>query len=375
MNILEVIPYFTFARGGDVAVCYNLTRQFTDKGHDVTILTTNFEYNKEDTDTIDNLQMVNVDYKFNFALFIYSPQMKKWLDENIKNFDIIHMHELRSYQNIVVMEYAKKYNIPYIIQPHASTPTNVGQSLFKKLFDVFFGNKLMQNASHIIAVSDYEAKYDKLMTNAPVEVVYNGMNVDEFENIDSYDTFLEGIPYILYFGRLDSLKGINYIIEAFAQLPDEFREYKLVIAGKISDYKKTLDEIITKYDIKDRVIFTGFVDEADKNAIYRDAKLFVNPVKYMGGVALTVFESILAGTPVVVTRQSGEVIEKIDAGIIVEYADIEQLKDAIITSLTDTKLTQRQLENGQNYIKNNLQWCDVADHILEIYEKYIKKGE
>ena len=375
MNILEVIPYFTFASGGDVAVCYNLTRQFTDKGHDVTILTTNFEYNKEDTDTIDNLQMVNVDYKFNFALFIYSPQMKKWLDENIKNFDIIHMHELRSYQNIVVMEYAKKYNIPYIIQPHASTPTNVGQSLFKKLFDVFFGNKLMQNASHIIAVSDYEAKYDKLMTNAPVEVVYNGMNVDEFENIDSYDTFLEGIPYILYFGRLDSLKGINYIIEAFAQLPDEFREYKLVIAGKISDYKKTLDEIITKYDIKDRVIFTGFVDEADKNAIYRDAKLFVNPVKYMGGVALTVFESILAGTPVVVTRQSGEVIEKIDAGIIVEYADIEQLKDAIITSLTDTKLTQRQLENGQNYIKNNLQWCDVADHILEIYEKYIKKGE
>lgn len=375
MNILEVIPYFTFARGGDVAVCYNLTRQFTDKGHDVTILTTNFEYNKEDTDTIDNLQMVNVDYKFNFALFIYSPQMKKWLDENIKNFDIIHMHELRSYQNIVVMEYARKYNIPYIIQPHASTPTNVGQSLFKKLFDVFFGNKLMQNASHIIAVSDYEAKYDKLMTNAPVEVVYNGMNVDEFENIDSYDTFLEGIPYILYFGRLDRLKGINYIIEAFAQLSDEFREYKLVIAGKISDYKKTLDEIITKYDIKDRVIFTGFVDEADKNAIYRDAKLFVNPVKYMGGVALTVFESILAGTPVVVTRQSGEVIEKIDAGIIVEYANIEQLKDAIITSLTDTKLTQRQLENGQNYIKNNLQWCDVADHILEIYEKYMKKGE
>ena len=54
---------------------------------------------------------------------------------------------------------------------------------------------------------------------------------------------------------------------------------------------------------------------------------------------------------------------------------MEQLKDAIITSLTDTKLTQRQLENGQNYIKNNLQWCDVADHILEIYEKYIKKGE
>ena len=155
MNILEVIPYFTFARGGDVAVCYNFTRQFTDKGHDVTILTTNFEYNKEDTDTIDNLQMVNVDYKFNFALFIYSPQMKKWLDENIKNFDIIHMHELRSYQNIVVMEYAKKYNIPYIIQPHASTPTNVGQSLFKKLFDVFFELNIHDHI-HVLYFHNYQ---------------------------------------------------------------------------------------------------------------------------------------------------------------------------------------------------------------------------
>ena len=96
MNILQVIPYFAFKRGGDVNVCYNLSKQLTSMGHNVTILTTTFEYNKEDTDLVDNLTMVPIDYEFNLALFIYAPKMKKWLDKNITKYDIIHLHELRS---------------------------------------------------------------------------------------------------------------------------------------------------------------------------------------------------------------------------------------------------------------------------------------
>ena len=165
------------------------------------------------------------------------------------------------------------------------------------------------------------------------------------------------------------------IIEAFSKLPPEFSNYKLIIAGKINDYKKTLDEIIQKHNLKDRVIFTGFIKQSEKIALFKDASLFVNPVKYMGGVSLTVFESILAGTPVIVTRQSGEVIEKIDAGLIVKYADVDELKDTMIKSLTDEKLTQKQLENGQNYIYNNLSWSDVTDKIIEVYKKHVNKGD
>ena len=54
-----------------------ISKQLTSMGHNVTILTTTFEYNKEDTDLVDNLTMVPIDYEFNLALFIYSPKMKK----------------------------------------------------------------------------------------------------------------------------------------------------------------------------------------------------------------------------------------------------------------------------------------------------------
>ena len=107
MKILQVIPYFAFTRGGDVNVCYNLSKQLIAKGHEVSILTTTFDYNPEDTASIPNLTMIPVEYKFNLALFIYSPKMKEWLDMHIAEYDIIHLHELRSYQNNIIIKYAK----------------------------------------------------------------------------------------------------------------------------------------------------------------------------------------------------------------------------------------------------------------------------
>ncbi len=379
MNILQVIPYFAFTRGGDVNVCYNLTKQFTQMGHNVTILTTTFDYNKEDTENIPNLTMVPIEYKFNLALFIYSPKMKEWLENNIENYDIIHLHELRSYQNNIVIKYAKKFNIPYILQPHASTPKHVNKSVIKYIYDFFYGNRIMKNATTTIAVSEEEAYFDRLMDAKDVRVIYNGMNLEDFENLPEKGTFKNKnnitSPYILYLGRIDALKGINYIIEAFGKLPDDYSQYKLVIAGKITDYKKELDKIIKRYNLENKVIFTGFVEEEDKISIYHDAELFVNPVKYMGGVSITVFESLLSNTPVIVTKESGELIEKINAGSIVEYGDVESLKNEIITSLEDKELTKKQVLNAQRYIKNNLDWKNVSDRILDIYSEAIRGSE
>lgn len=378
MKILQVIPYFAFVRGGDVNVCYNISREFTHKGHKVTILTTSFDYNKEDTDSIENLEMVPVDYKFNLALFIYSPDIKKWLKEHVEEYDIIHLHELRSYQNNVVVKFAKKHNIPYILQPHASTPKHVNKSFIKNIYDFAYGNNIMQNATTTIAVSEEEAYYDKLMHAQDVQVIYNGMNISDFENLPPYGKYLDRnihSPYILYLGRLDKLKGIDILIQAFSRLPEEFNQYKLVIAGKKTPYQEELEEIIKKENITDKVIFTGFVEEEDKISMYHDASLFVNPVKYMGGVSITVFESLLSGTPIIVTPESGELVKKIDAGSLVEYGDINSLKEEIVKSLTDKEMTQKQVTRGQKYIKENLNWDKVSDKILKIYEDAIGRNE
>lgn len=216
------------------------------------------------------------------------------------------------------------------------------------------------------------------MNAKDVQVIYNGMNIQDFNQIPKGEYKKKnGInsPYLLYLGRLDKLKGIDHIIEAFSLLPEEFSEYKLIIAGNITEYKKELDVIIKNNKLEDKVIFTGFIAEKDKINIFADAELFITPVKYMGGVSITVLESILADTPVIVTLESGEIIEKIDAGTIVEYGDVTALKNEIIHSLTDKEMVEKQLKNGQDYIKNNLEWENVSKKILGIYEKIIENGE
>ena len=379
MNILHVIPYFAFTRGGDVNVCYNLSKQLIEKGHNVTILTTTFDYNPEDTAVIENLTMVPVEYKFNLALFIYSPKMKEWLDRHITDYDIIHLHELRSYQNNIVIKYAKKHDIPYVLQPHASTPKHIDKRLIKEAYDFVYGNRIMKNAACTIAVSKEEAYYDKQMNARWIEVVYNGMDLEQFTTLPPRGCFKQRYdidsPYILYLGRIDKLKGISHVIESFAQLPEKYADYKLVIIGKITDYKSKLDEVISRYDIEDKVIFTGFIAEDEKIMAYHDAEVFVNPVKYMGGVSITVFESILSDTPVVVTKESGELVEEIDGGIIVDYGDIDQICGAVTTLLEDKDLADKKLENAKEYINSNLSWSHVCDKIINIYKKAIQEAK
>ena len=61
--------------------------------------------------------------------------------------------------------------------------------------------------------------------------------------------------------------------------------------------------------------------------------------------------------------------------MIVEYGDVESLKNEIITSLEDKELTKKQVLNAQRYIKNNLDWKNVSDRILDIYSEAIRGSE
>ena len=108
---------------------------------------------------------------------------------------------------------------------------------------------------------------------------------------------------------------------------------------------------------------------------YRDAEAFVNPVRYMGGVSITVFESILSDTPVVVTKESGELVEEIDGGIIVDYGDINQICGAVTTLLEDKDLADKKVEKAKEYINSNLSWSKVCDKIIEIYNKAIGEAK
>ena len=116
MKILQVIPFFSPKFGGSVTVPYELSRELVKRNHEVTIITTDFGFDSQYAKTIQDagVNVIPFHCLANVGLFLYSPSMKIWLEKNLKGFDIIHLHNFRSYQNNVIRTFAVKYGIPIL---------------------------------------------------------------------------------------------------------------------------------------------------------------------------------------------------------------------------------------------------------------------
>ena len=95
-------------------------------------------------ETIDGIKIIRFKNLSNYlAKFhnIYLPLwITKWVKNNVKNYDIVHMHDFFTYLNIITGKYCRKYNIPYVVQPHwsANFLPERWKSWIKKIFFKLF---------------------------------------------------------------------------------------------------------------------------------------------------------------------------------------------------------------------------------------------
>lgn len=380
MNILQVIPYFTPKRGGDVNVCYNLSKQLVKCGHEVTIITTDFEFDEEYVKTNEEVNVIPFKCIANLGLFLYSPKMKKWTKDNIKNFDVVHLHDFRSYQNNVIYKYAKKYKIPYALQAHGSVLPFFAKQRLKKLYDSFWGYEILKDASKVIALTKTEVEqYKKMGVNEnKIEIVPNGIDLTEYENLPKRGEFRRKYlikdeeKIVLFVGRLHKTKGLELLVKAFADLLKKLDSIKLVFVGPDDGYQSTLERVIQELKIDTKVVFIGFVSNNEKMAAYVDADVFVTPSFF--GFPVTFLEACACSTPIITTKR-GDKLDWIHdkVGYVVEY-DKDQLRDAIFKVLSERELRKRFGEEGKRLVMKKFGWKKIIEYIEQLYEKIIQTG-
>jgi len=382
MKILQVIEYFTPKRGGSVNSVYNLSKELAKNGHEVTIITTDFQFDKKYAETIhdEGVEVIPFPYNFNIGLFLYSPKIKSWLKENIKDFDIVHMHNFRSYQNSVVYRYAKKYNVRYILQAHGSVLPFFAKIELKKIYDLIWGKRILQYSSRFIAVSNNEVTQYKEMgiESEKLIVIPNGIEVvseNEKKQEKGYfrkkyrisDDFL-----ILYLGRIHKIKGIDFLIQAFKKLTNKISNIHLVIIGPDDGYYNNMIEIIKNNKLEDKITLVGFLDGTEKYAAYYDSDVFVYPSKYEI-FGMSPFEAIQFDTPIIVSDGCGcgDYIKTANCGKVVRYNDIDDLVENIQLLINDHNLSTCFIENGKKFIANNLTWEKISKKVELVYEDCI----
>ncbi|HJP94527.1 MAG TPA: glycosyltransferase family 1 protein [Pyrinomonadaceae bacterium] len=178
--------------------------------------------------------------------------------------------------------------------------------------------------------------------------------------------------YILSVGSIQPRKNLARLVRAYASLRGEYsadKLPKLVLAGKCA---WLFDETLRALDqtgLKDTVVLTGYVPEADLPALYSGALCFVYP-SYFEGFGLPPLEAMKCGAPVIVGNRTSlpEVVG--DAALPVDPFDVEAIAAAIKCLMQDSQLRRELGIKGQQRA-SMFDWRETARRTLEVYKEVV----
>ena len=396
MNILHIVPYFypAWSYGGTPRVVFELCRELVKKGHNVTVYTTDvFNKNsrqsavgsRQSTNCIEaEVEGIKIKYfknisnslAFNQKVFI-SPAISKALKKNLKQFDMVHLHEFRTLQNAAAYKYLTKYKIPYVLSAHGSVLRLMGKEFLKMLFDKSIGFKILKSAKRVIAVSNIEVEqYIKMgVERDRISLIPNGINISEFENADKVKgNFrraykLSDKKILLFIGRLNAIKGIDFLLNTFAILTKDIKDTILVIAGPDDGYKSEIESRINLLKINDKVLLIDGLYGEDKISAMKDADMFIYPSRHeIFGIAP--LEALMCGTPVIVTENCGcaDFLREANGGIVVKYQDISGLLDSIQNILDKKEEAKKLASNGMELVQRQFNWNEITKDMIKLYK-------
>lgn len=250
----------------------------------------------------------------------------------------------------------------------------------KQMLLTYSERMLMNQSAAIIAVSRFtkESAVRYLGFNpARITVVQNGIPIEPLSdfregNVDlvfrNLFSFLGNDKLILYVGRLERSKGLEYLIEAFSRIMDKIPSVKLVVIGSgDSSYVNRLKRKIALMHIEENVFFLGRVTQQVLTAAYGASSVVVLP-SLMEGFGLTLTEAMVRGKPVVATKVGAipEIVQDGITGLLAEPADATSLSELILRVLTDSELARKLAQSGNEQVKkhNSLsEMCRLTERV------------
>jgi len=256
------------------------------------------------------------------------------------------------------------HDLGYLYYPHA-------HRLFDRLYLRWSTRYNARAASHLLA--DSQATRDDLVRHCgippqKVTVVYPGLDpalrpADEEAIAAVRRRYALPDDYLLYVGTLHPRKNLVRLVEAFARVQKDVRG-QLVIAGKKGWLYQDIFRRVEELGLGERVLFPGYVPEADLPALLSGARLFVFPSLYEG-FGFPVLEAMACGVPVVCSNASSlpEVVG--EAALLVDPHDVDALAEAIVRAWCDKDLREELIARGFRQVRR-FSWERAARQVLAV---------
>ncbi|MBQ3257693.1 MAG: glycosyltransferase family 4 protein [Oscillospiraceae bacterium] len=232
---------------------------------------------------------------------------------------------------------------------------------------IYMGEKMaVRFADEIIVLSRSIQQYFADTYGRDTRYIPNGVSrpeVMEAQKITE-DYGLEKDGYILFLGRLDPVKGIHYLIEAFREMKTH---KKLVIAGGSSDtddYTAALKEMAAG---DERILFTGFVQGQILEELYSNAYVFVLPSN-AEGMPLSLLEAMSYGNCCVVSDIPECTEPAEDKAVRFSKGDVGALRETLQQLCDCPEETAAYKAGARDFICGKYNWDEVIQQTLELYQ-------
>ena len=181
-----------------------------------------------------------------------------------------------------------------------------------------------------------------------------------------HERFALTAPYVLYVGQFDPRKNMPALAAAFRAAAERHAGLRLVVAGDLGKLASHLWHALEQERApRERVVTTGYVDDATLASLYAGAEALLHPA-LLEGFGLTPLESMAAGTPVIAFDAPGVSEIVADAGILVPLNDVAALADALLALLGDPsrrdRLSRASLDRARAF-----SWSEAASRTAEVY--------
>ena len=363
MKVLHTIPYFNKASGGPTSCTYNLLKGLNDVGTQTTLLT----FRPDEGDVVSEDIFIHYLTDDRKTPLWFSNNFAKSLEKEILQNDIIHINTIWTWPSHNASQIAKKYKKPIVLSPHGMLyPQALKVSAWKKkLIAPFFVNKDLNSASCIHATSEEEARHIRdYGVTIPIAIIPNCICMNDFPSQRNVPNKVRKFGFV---GRLNPIKNIDLLIEAWIKLDEKTSGAELIIIGDGEpEYVDYLKKIAVQRKLNN-ILFHGFLSGVELKSAIANLDFHILPSK-SENFGMVVAEALACGVPSITSKGTPwESLVINNAGWWIE-ADVNTIAYTLSQCLNiDESLRLSMGKNGYNFVNREFSSISIGNKMTSLY--------
>jgi N-acetyllactosaminide 3-alpha-galactosyltransferase len=202
-----------------------------------------------------------------------------------------------------------------------------------------------------------------VLSNYQYEIVPNGVRLEAFDK--QREKSEREVKQVLFVGRLSSVKGINYLINAAKIVLKQHKDATFLIVGD-GEERQSLKALAKGYE--NCIKFCGHVSKRTLVELYKSSAVLVLPsFTRLEAFGVVLLEAMACETPVIASRIPGVLDVVGEGGFLVKPCSPHSLATAIQNIFENPANARRMGKKGRQLVEEKYDWKIVAQQILSVY--------